>query len=262
MKSICVITGASSGIGREFFLKLSSDRDFSFDEIWVIARSADKLEELKSLTNIPVKVIALDLSKDSAYDEYKEILEAEKPRVKLLVNCSGFGKFDSTLKVGNEVSLNMIDLNVKGTVAMDIHSAEYMTEGDGIINIASVAAYQPIPYINVYGATKSFVLNFTRALGVELKPRGIRVMAVCPFWTKTAFFDRAVKAEEDPVVKKYAAMYNPEDIVNRAIKDYKKGKSVSLYGTVTKLQLLGVKLMPVSVVMKVWMCQQKLWGRE
>ena len=262
MKNICVITGASSGIGKEIFLKLAADKDMKFDEFWVIARSADKLEELKSLTDTPIRVIPLDLSKESAYEEYKAILEAEKPRIKLLVNCSGFGKFESTLKTGSATALNMIDLNVKGTVAMDLHSLDYMEKGDGIINIASVAAYQPIPYINVYGATKSFVLNFTRALNVELRPKGIHVMAVCPFWTKTAFFDRAIKAEEDPVVKKYAAMYDPKDIAARAVRDYKNGKSVSLFGTVTKLQLLGVKLMPVSVVMKVWMSQRKLKGRE
>ncbi len=262
MKNICVITGASSGIGKEFFSKLSADKDFKFDEFWVIARSADKLEELRALTDTPIKVVPLDLSREESYEEYKALLDAEKPRIRLLVNCSGYGKFESSRKIGTEVSLNMIDLNVKATVAMDLHSLDYMEKGDGIINIASVAAYQPIPYINVYGATKSFVLNFTRALGVEMKPKGVRVMAVCPFWTKTAFFDRAIKADEDPVVKKYAAMYYPEDIVRRAIRDYKKGKSVSLYGTVTKLQLLGVRLMPVPVVMKVWMAQQKLKGRE
>ena len=87
-------------------------------------------------------------------------------------------------------------------------------------------------------------------------------MAVCPFWTKTEFFDRAIKNEADPVVKKYAAMYDPKDIVRRALRDYKKGKSVSLFGATTKLQLLGVKLMPVSVVMRVWMTQQKLKGRK
>ena len=137
-----------------------------------------------------------------------------------------------------------------------------MSSGSGIINIASVAAYQPIPYINTYGATKSFVLNFTRALGMELKPKGIKTLAVCPFWTKTEFFYRAVKSEADPVVKKYVAMYDPKKIVARALRDYKRGKTVSLFGTVTKLQLLGVRLMPVPLVMRVWMTQQKLWNRK
>ena len=262
MKNICVITGASSGIGKEFFISLAKDKDFSFDEFWVVARNEDRLKELGSLCDIPVRAIALDLSDESSYESYKGILEEEQPKISLLVNCSGYGKFESVEKVGYEANLNMIDLNVKGTVAMDYLSLQYMSEGSGIINIASVAAYQPIPYINTYGATKSFVLNFTRALSMEVKSRGIKVLAVCPFWTKTEFFDRAVKKEDDPVVKTYVAMYDSRDIVKRALRDYKKGKSVSLFGFVTKLQLLGVKLMPVSLVMRVWMTQQKLWKRK
>ena len=262
MKNICVITGASSGIGKEFFMSLAKDSDFKFDEMWVIARSEERLAALGALCDIPVKAISLDLSREESYTAYEKLLSDEEVNVSLLVNCSGFGKFESTEKVGYDTSLNMIDLNVKGTVAMDMITLKYMKKGSGIINIASVAAYQPIPYINVYGATKSFVLNFTRALSMELRPKGIRVMAVCPFWTKTEFFDRAVKNEADPVVKKYVAMYDPKDIVRRALSDYKKGKDVSLFGFVTKLQLLGVKLMPVGVTMRVWMSQQKLWKRE
>lgn len=262
MKDICVITGASSGIGKEFFISLAHDKDFSFDEIWVVARSEDRLKDLQKFCDIPVKAISLDLSDENSYESYKKLLEEEKPKISLLVNCSGYGKFESVEKVGYEANLNMIDLNVKGTVAMDCISLKYMSKGSGIINIASVAAYQPIPYINTYGATKSFVLNFTRALSMEVRDRGIKVLAVCPFWTKTEFFDRAVKNEADPVVKKYVAMYDPKDIVKRAIRDYKKGKSVSLFGFVTKLQLLGVKLMSVSLVMRVWMSQQKLWKRK
>ena len=262
MKNICVITGASSGIGKEFFVSLAKDKDFSFDEFWVVARGEEKLKELAALCDIPVRAVALDLSDEKSYESYAKLLEAENPRISLLVNCSGYGKFESVEKVGYETNLNMIDLNVKGTVAMDYLSLKYMDKGCGIINIASVAAYQPIPYINTYGATKSFVLNFTRALSMEVKSRGIKVLAVCPFWTKTEFFGRAVKSEADPVVKKYVAMYEPKDIVKRAMRDYKKGRGVSLFGTMTKLQLLAVKLLPVPMVMRVWMTQQKLWDRK
>ena len=262
MKKICVITGASSGIGKEFFTEIVADTHFSFDEYWVIARNAERLEELKALTSTPVRAIPLDLSKESSFEEYKRLLEEEKPQISLFVNCSGFGKFESTVKVGYEVTMNMIDLNAKATAAMDIISLDYMQKGDGIINIASVAGYQPIPYINVYGATKAFVLNFTRALAEEVKHKGIRVMAVCPFWTKTEFFNRAVKPDEDAVVKTYIAMYEPRQIVGRALADYKKGKAVSLFGFMTKAQLLLVKLLPVSAVMKVWKGQQKLKNRD
>lgn len=262
MKKICVITGASSGIGREFFREIAKDEYFKLDEFWVIARTEAKLEELKKLTDTAVRVIPLDLSKEDAFEKYRAMLEAEKPEISLLINCSGYGKFESTVNVGYEISMNMIDLNAKATAAMNIISLDYMKSGDGIINIASVAGYQPIPYINVYGATKAFALNFTRALGAELKHKGIHVMAVCPFWTKTDFFDRAIKRDKDAVVKRYIAMYEPGQIVSRAISDYKKGKRVSLFGFKTRLQLLAVKLAPVSFVMKVWMSQQKLKNRD
>lgn len=262
MKNICVITGASSGIGKEFFTEIAADKNFSFDEYWVIARNASRLEELRALTSVPVKVIPLDLSRESSFEEYRELLRKETPIIGLLINCSGFGKFESTVNVGYEDTMNMIDLNAKATAALNIISLEYMKESCGIINIASVAGYQPIPYINVYGATKAFVLNFTRALGREVKHRGIRVMAVCPFWTKTEFFDRAVKPDKDAVVKKYIAMYEPRQIVGRALSDYKRGKSVSLFGFKTKMQLLAVKLAPVPFVMSVWMKQQGLKNRD
>ena len=100
MKNICVITGASSGIGKEFFKSLISDSDFSFDEIWVIARSSEKLEALQTLTDIKVRAIPLDLSREESYNAYRELLAEENPRVRLLVNCSGFGKFESVEKVG------------------------------------------------------------------------------------------------------------------------------------------------------------------
>ncbi|MBR4933086.1 MAG: SDR family NAD(P)-dependent oxidoreductase, partial [Clostridia bacterium] len=120
MKSICVITGASSGIGKEFFTQIVNDTTFTFDEIWVIARNREKLEGLSALTSIPVKAISLDLSLDAAYEEYRLLLEAEKPRVSLLINCSGFGKFESVEKIGYADNMNMIDLNVRATAALDM----------------------------------------------------------------------------------------------------------------------------------------------
>ena len=133
-----------------------------------------------------------------------------------------------------------------------------MHRGARIINIASVAAFQPIPYINVYAATKAFVLYFSRALNRELKKRGITVTAVCPFWTKTEFFNRAVSAQSDAVVKKYTAMYRPEQIVTRAWRDAKRGKDVSKFGFVARAQAGLCKLLPHSLIMTIWQKQQKL----
>ncbi len=256
MKNIAVITGASSGIGRQFALTLKDQG--KFDEVWVIARHLHRLEALKKVIPFPVRPIALDLSDRSSLKTYETLLTMEKPNVRLLINCSGFGKFCATMDSSVEENLNMMDLNCGAVMAMCQLSIPYMEQGAKILNVASVAAMQPIPYINVYGATKSFVLHFSRALNRELKRDGISVMAVCPFWTKTNFFDRAVDEDKERIVKKYIAMYTPEEIVARAWHDMKRGKDVSMYGFKARAQGLMVKLLPHSIVMSVWMKQQEL----
>ncbi len=256
MKNIAVITGASSGIGKQFALTLKDQG--KFDEVWVIARNLVRLEALKKHIPFPVKAISLDLSERSGLKTYETLLAMEKPNITLLINCSGFGKFAATMDSPLETGLNMMDLNCGAVFAMCHLSIPYMEKGAKIINIASVAAMQPIPYINIYGATKSFVLSFSRALNRELKKEGISVMAVCPFWTKTNFFDRAVNEEKERIVKKYIAMYEPEQIVEKAWCDLKKGKDVSIYGFKAKAQCMLVKLLPHSLVMSVWMKQQEL----
>ena len=256
MKNIAIITGASSGIGKRFAETV--DMAGSFDEIWVIARNPERLEALKETVPFPTRTIALDLSEKASYAAFEALLAEEKPNVRLLVNCSGFGKFCATLDTPLDVNLNMVDLNCEAIVALCQLSIPYIEKGAKIINIASVAAFQPIPYINIYGATKAFVLSYSRALNREMKSRGINVTAVCPFWTKTEFFNRAIAAEKDPVVKKYVAMYEPDQIVKRAWRDMKKGKDVSMYGFIARGQVLLTKLLPHKLVMSVWQNQQKL----
>lgn len=256
MKRIAVITGASSGIGKEFATTLPAYG--AFDEVWVIARRAERLEELKGQIPFPVRPIALDLSEEASFASYEALLAEEKPDVALLVNCSGFGKFRAVSKTPLSENVNMVKLNCIALMAMCQITEPYMSRGGQIINIASVAAYQPIPYINVYGASKSFVLHFSRALNRELRSRGIRVMAVCPFWTKTEFFNRAIKKDEEAVVKKYIAMYEPKDIVSLAWKDAKRGKDVSMFGAAARVQTFLAKITPHALVMSVWMKQQDL----
>ena len=256
MKKIAVITGASSGMGRRFAETVDSFG--RFDEVWVIARHEKALEELRDQVPYPIRPLALDLTDRRSFQTYADALAEEPVEVGLLVNASGFGKFRAVMDTPLDVNLNMTDLNCQAVVAMCQLTVPYMPQGGQIINIASVAAFQPIPYINIYGATKAFVLSFSRALNRELRSRGIAVMAVCPFWTKTAFFDRAVADGETPVVKKYVAMYDPADIVRRTWRDAKRGRDVCTYGFVARGQAALTKILPHSLVMDVWMKQQKL----
>lgn len=256
MKRIAVITGASSGMGRKF-AELSAEFS-AFDEVWAIARRADRLDELKESVPFAVRPLPMDLSDPGSLERYGKLLEEESPDVALLVNCSGYGKFGAFEEIPADQSENMVDLNCRAVVALCSRTLPYMHEGAKIINIASEAAFQPVPYIGVYAATKSFVLSFSRALNRELKGRGITVTAVCPYWTKTEFFGRATEDGKDGVVKKYVVMYDAEKIVRRAYRDAKKGKDVSQYGFVARGQALLCKILPHSFVMGCWQRQQKL----
>lgn len=256
MKKIAVITGASSGMGRRFAETVDSFG--RFDEVWVIARHEKALEELRDQVPYPIRPLALDLTDRGNFQTYADALAEEPVEVGLLVNASGFGKFRAVVDTPLETNLNMVDLNCQAVMALCQLTAPYMPRGGQIINIASVAAFQPIPYIDVYGASKAFVLSFSRALNRELRSRGVGVMALCPFWTRTAFFDRATGDGGESVVKKYVAMYEPEDMVRRAWRDAKRGKDVSQYGFVARFQAGLTKLLPHSLVMDVWMRQQKL----
>lgn len=256
MKNIAIITGASSGIGEEYFRTLAQKE--TFDEIWVIARNKEKLEALQAHTQTKLRVFALDLSQKESTDEIARVLDEEQPAIKYLICASGFGRFCAIEEDESAVLQNMVDLNCRSIVGMTKACYNHMAKDGTVILVASVAAFQPIPYIATYAATKAFVLSYGRALNQELrKSRGARCLCVCPFWTKTAFFNRA--ETEKQVVKKYVVMYEPKQIVNQTFKDLKKKKrDVSIYGATAKGQSLLVKLCPHRFVMWVWKKQQKL----
>ncbi|MBQ4053785.1 MAG: SDR family NAD(P)-dependent oxidoreductase [Clostridia bacterium] len=257
MKNIAIVTGASSGIGKEFFLSLNERKD-NLDEIWVIARSENKLEELRTFTDLPLRVFPLDLSAPDATEKIEAAFKEENPSIQYLICASGFGRFNAIEDDSAAVLENMVDLNCRSIVGITRAAFPYMAKGGTVILIASIAALQPIPYIATYAASKAFVLSYGRALNKELrKARGARCLCVCPFWTKTAFFDRAFA--EKTIVKKYVVMYKPEQIVKRAWKDLKKkNRDVSIHGAKSRGQALLVKLLPHRLVMWVWMKQQKL----
>ncbi len=259
MKNIAIVTGASSGIGKQFFLSLNDKAD-ELDEIWVVARSKDKLETLQALTSIPVKVFALDLSETSSTTVLESALQANDVKIQYLICASGFGRFGATESENPAVLQNMVDLNCRSIVGLTTATLPYLSGKSAILLIASVAAFQPIPYLATYGASKAFVLSYGRALNRELrKSKRGRCLCVCPFWTKTAFFERATENNSTAVVKKYTAMYRPEQIVRQAWKDLRrKRKDVSVFGFKAKGQALLVKLLPHRTVMSVWIKQQKL----
>ena len=252
---IAIITGASSGMGRELALQISEKEHF--DEIWVIARREEALAKLKEEIKTTVRPIALDLTKAESFQEYETLLQKENPEVTFLANVAGFGKFGRYDEVPLQDCMDMIDLNCKALVAITQLTLPYMKKGSRILQLDSLSAFQPVPYLNVYGSTKSFVLSYSRALNRELKTSGIRVMSVNPGWVKTEFFEHAEQSSSDAVTY-FNVMYEAKDVIRTAIKDlYHTKKDVSIHGLQIKLQVLAVKFLPHKWVMNIWMKQQK-----
>lgn len=248
---IAVITGASSGMGRQFVYAI--DKAFDLDEIWVIARREQRLLELKEECHTIIRPIPLDLTDSESLHIYKSLLEKENPQIQYLINAAGFGLFGTFTEMDLKQQLDSITLNDGALTAMCHISIPYMPKGSSIINLASNSSWQPVPYINVYGASKAYVMSFSRALGVELKSLGIHVMAVAPGWIKTEFFDHAI---HDDTIKYFDRFYTAKQVIIKAMKDLKKKKAVSIMGFPVRMQVKLIKFLPVSLVMKIWCNQQ------
>ena len=252
---IAIVTGASSGMGREFVRQLA--QYVTVDEVWAIARRADALAQLNAECPYPVRPISLDLCENESFDRFAALLEAEKPDVKLLVNAAGFGKFGRFDKVSVTEESRMIELNCTALVKMTRLTLPYMHAGSHILQLDSLSAFQPVPYITTYGATKAFVLSYSRAMNRELKADGIRCMAMNPGWVKTEFFNHAFQTNGSEV-QYFNRLYEAKDVVATGLKDlYRTNKDVSIHGLPVKAQVLLVKLVPHRIVMNIWLNQQK-----
>ncbi len=256
-KTIAVITGASGGLGKEFVRILSDKREL--DEIWAIARNESKLNELKTLYGNKVIVFSHDLSDKNFVCEFESKIKDANAEIKYLINNAGFAKFCSYNDISVAESLNMIDLNVSAAVAMGLICIPYIKRNGHIINIASQSAFQPLPYLNIYSATKAFLRNYTRALNVELKDRGITATAVCPGWMNTGLLDRGAIGASHTVTN-FAGMASTAAVAQKAIKDADKGKDMSVYGAYTKFCHLVAKLLPQKIMIKLWMHQQHFYN--
>lgn len=246
---IAAVTGASSGMGREFVRQISCFYK-NLDEIWVVARRKDRLEALRDECRVPLRIFAGDLTKKQVYREYHSALKEYAPDVRILVNAAGFGKsgtFREIASEGKRIQTDMVDLNCRALTRMTQITLPYMGKCGRIINLASAAAFCPQPSFAVYAATKSYVLSFSQALGAELRPSGISVTAVCPGPVDTEFF--TVSGALTNPLKKLTMAKAPQ-VVRRALEDSRKRKALSVYGTGMKAARLGAKLVPHSLILK------------
>ncbi len=252
-KQIAIITGADGGFGKEFVKLIIKE---NVDEIWAIARNADKLKSLSEEFGKQIITFPMDLTDRKNLNVLQNNLN-DGVKVKYLVNNAGYAKFCAYDGISLEDSLNMIDLNVCAVVALGLICIPYMQKGSRIINIASQASFFPLPYINIYASTKAFVRNYTRALNVELKSKGVTATAVCPGWMKTNLFERGNVGAEKGITN-FAHIKTPEAVAKKAFKDAKKGKDISTYGAYVKLTRLLSKLASQKTAMNIWLKQQKI----
>ena len=243
--NIAIITGASSGMGKDFVLQ--ADKRYQLDEIWVIARRKERLEALANEASAKIVPLALDLTDISSIETLKQKLASEAPNVKLLVNASGFGKFSEFSSSDESANASMCDLNLKALILVTQIVLPYVKEGGKILQVGSLSSFEPVPHLSVYAATKAAVLSFTRALNHELKKKKIRVLCVCPYWVETEFFSRANEKEQ---MRKFDVMYKSSFVVNVAYKTLDKTKKDYVVpGAYAKLLRACAKILPHKFMM-------------
>lgn len=224
--NIIIITGASSGLGVEFALQL--DNVFHhIDEIWLIARRKKEMLEVAQYLEHTTRVLDMDITNEEQMKRFQKLLADEKPVIRMLVNCAGYGIMGDFAASNISEELGMIDVNCKALTQMTYLCIPYMRKNSRIIELASSAAFLPQPNFAVYAATKSYVYSFSRALNQELRPKKIYVTAVCPGPVDTPFFDIAEKTGSTLAVKKLT-LVRADQVVKRAISDayHKHEKSV------------------------------------
>lgn len=243
-----LITGASSGIGEAFARRLATRGE----NLLLVARSEDKLaslcSELGQANKIKAEYVALDLTKENAAAELFEETMRRRIEVEMLINNAGFGSMGdfATLDLGRE--LEMIDLNIKALVALTHLYLKPMRERQKgtILNVASTAAFQGVPYMATYAATKAFVLSFSEALWDENHKLGVHVMALCPGVTETNFF-AAAQTDKPPM----RVAQTPDQVVDTALKGLKRGRSHIISGWTNYLMAESERLVPRSIVARI-----------
>ncbi|WP_446897071.1 SDR family NAD(P)-dependent oxidoreductase [Clostridium sp. LBM24168] len=247
--SIAVITGSSSGLGREYVDVVVNEFP-EVSEIWMVARRLERLDKIaKQYPQKKFKVIGLDLSKDESYKTLHKILEENRPYIKLLISNSGIavrGNFD---KAELKSQLDMCDLNVKGATAVTRLCLSYMKKGSIIMETCSTSAFAPNPHLNVYSATKAYLMNFCTGLRQELKPRGINVCAVHPGWMDTEM-NAGARNTNHTGVSNFLPKVNVRKLASKSLAAARKGKASYTQGTFYKFYHLLAKVLPHTLVVK------------
>jgi short-subunit dehydrogenase len=240
-RPVALVTGASAGIGFEFGLQLAAR---GYDLI-LVARRRDRLDDLaaraRALGAERVEVLAVDLAAAGAAAGVATAVAPRGLDVELLVNNAGFGTHGRFERLAAEREHDEIAVNVDVLVGLTHAFLPAMLERGrgGVINVASTAAFQPVPYMAVYGATKAFVRSFSEALHEEVHPRGVRVLALCPGPTATEFFGTNVSPPRAP-----APVRTVSDVVATGLRAFDAGEPVVVDGAFNRVLVAFSAILP------------------
>jgi short-subunit dehydrogenase len=251
MNNYTLITGASKGIGKAIAKEAASRGR----NLLLVARSLDLLEQLASdmrkQYNIKVEVLSANLFKPDSPDLIFQFANEKGLNVDMLINNAGMGYCGHFDETDLALQLRIIQLNVDSCVRM---AHVFLSKTDSsqrryILNVSSVAAYQPIPYMTIYAASKSFIQSFSRGLRHELKPKNVYVTALSPGGTETEFFK---DAQMEDIVKKNAQfMMSADEVAKVGFDALLKNKSVVVPGWMNKVGAVVSKLVPHNIVVPV-----------
>lgn len=257
MENFVLITGASTGIGKEL-AKIFAKNQYN---LLLIARSKDKLEnikkELESQYNIKTEIFPIDLSQQNAAKEIYQYINKKNFSIQILINNAGFATNGFFFNNPLEEEINEIQVNIISLMELTYLIGNEMLKNAKnkpkyyykILNVSSTAAFQPGPYMSSYYASKSFVLNFSEGLYEELKPHNILVSVLCPGATKTDFFKRA-NMENSKLVQSPFIM-NAESVAHYAYKKLMQNKVIIIPGIFNKIGVFAVRLFPRNMIRKI-----------
>lgn len=249
---IAIITGASAGLGQAFFRSVVR-RYPKLDQIWLIARRADRLQQLAQDSPVPVVCLPLDLTQDGSYQAISERLAAEQPRVRILINNAGLGQLDDMVDSDVATQVRMVDVNCRGLTAVTTAVLPYMPKDSFVIQVASIAAFAPNARMTVYSSTKAYVLSLARGLRMEMKSRGVNVLALCPGPMSTEFLEKADITAGKSKQFDTLPYSDPEAVADGAVVRAARGKAIYTPRAFYRFYHFVSKVLPTSLVMK--MCR-------
>ena len=246
---IAIITGASSGLGEQFAVMVDRFRD-EIDELWLIARREERLQELSKKLSKKSRILPIDITDDGGIEKYSALLKETNADVKLLINNAGFGKLDNFENLSAQDNGAMVRLNCEALTVITAVTLPFMSDNSEIINSCSIASFAPNTRMAVYSSTKAYVMSLSRALRSELKTRKINVLATCPGPMDTEFLSLAGIEKGTSHTFDTLPRVKPDIMAKKSLIASSKKKAVYTNRVFYKFYRLLAKLLPHSLVMK------------